>query len=1138
MKTPHLIACLSLMGCLASGAQAFIIIDPGTTGATDVVQDPDGTPVVLTNPLADPLLLGGDELAVGDTAVGELLISKNSDVSSNSGFVGKEALSTGTVTVDGAGSTWTNAISLFVGESGDGTLMIQSGGVVSDALGYIGRLNGSTGTATVTGSGSTWTNLSLLRVGDVGNGTLNIQNGGTVTNSMGYIGRVGTSTSTATVNGAGSTWTNSSTLFVGNAGDGSLNIQNGGVVSNVLGDIATFIGSTGSALVTGNGSAWNSSGDLNVGNAGNGTLTVSGGGSVSNVDGYIGKEVGSVSSVTVAGTNSTWTNSNQLTVGNSGDGTLTIQSGGTVSNTDGFVGFGSGSTGLVTVDGTGSTWAISNELTVGGSGSGTLTIQNGGGVSAGGLSFSSVAVLGIGGLTSLVTVDGIGSTLDSTGGLLVGGGGGALVVQNGASVSDDSLQIGFSGMGTVTVDGIGSTWTNTNAVVVGGSGDGTLTIQNGGSVSSDLFGAVGFFSGFTGLMTVNGTGSTWTSLGDLTVGSSGNGTLAIQLGGVVSNSMGDVGSLSGSTGIVTVDGPGSAWNNSIDLTVGNLGNGTMTVSTAGAVTNVDGFIDKGIGSVGAATVDGVGSSWTNSGELTVGDNGDGTLTIQNGGDVSNANGYVGFVGGSTGTATVTGAGSTWTNSGGLFVGGRSTAAGGTGTLNIQNSGLVQADGIFKIWTDGTVNLAGGTLELNGPLESGGGTLNFTAGVMNVNDATQLLVADGGDKTVGGLSLGSTFSLNTGQTLNIAGSARVDLGGQLTLGGGTLSTPSLLVQAGGSVVNNAGSSTVTSPVLMLAGSSINVAGGDLTIGNAAAVNGFASAGTTNVGNNSLTLLDANDAVFDSLALVTLGDGVGGAGTLAAANGLTLNFGGNVAGFGTVNTPNDPFKLFINNGNISGNSALEPITLTGYVKGVGTLNNVVITGTDAPGFSPATVYRGSVAYAGELQIEVGGLSEGSFDIVNHSGTATLGGTLDLSLINGFTPSENDTFQFLTASNILGTFNTILGADLGGGLAFDVIYGLNDVTLEVISTALAGDLDGDGFVGISDLNIVLGNWNQNVPPANPLADPSGDGFVGIDDLNTVLGNWNAGTPPGTSASIPEPGTMLLLALGGLALMRRDGR
>jgi len=88
------------------------------------------------------------------------------------------------------------------------------------------------------------------------------------------------------------------------------------------------------------------------------------------------------------------------------------------------------------------------------------------------------------------------------------------------------------------------------------------------------------------------------------------------------------------------------------------------------------------------------------------------------------------------------------------------------------------------------------------------------------------------------------------------------------------------------------------------------------------------------------------------------------------------------------------------------------------------------------------------------------------------------------------------------------------------------------------LAGDLDGDGFVGIDDLNLVLGNWNQNVPPANPLADPSGDGFVGIDDLNEVLGNWNAGAPPNTTAHIPEPGILACLSLGALSLTRRSRR
>ena len=47
-------------------AQAANTIDPNSTGATDVVQDPFGTPITLTNPLADPLDLGLHTLAVGN----------------------------------------------------------------------------------------------------------------------------------------------------------------------------------------------------------------------------------------------------------------------------------------------------------------------------------------------------------------------------------------------------------------------------------------------------------------------------------------------------------------------------------------------------------------------------------------------------------------------------------------------------------------------------------------------------------------------------------------------------------------------------------------------------------------------------------------------------------------------------------------------------------------------------------------------------------------------------------------------------------------------------------------------------------------------------------------------------------------
>ncbi len=108
-----------------------------------------------------------------------------------------------------------------------------------------------------------------------------------------------------------------------------------------------------------------------------------------------------------------------------------------------------------------------------------------------------------------------------------------------------------------------------------------------------------------------------------------------------------------------------------------------------------------------------------------------------------------------------------------------------------------------------------------------------------------------------------------------------------------------------------------------------------------------------------------------------------------------------------------------------------------------------------------------------------------------------------------------------------------ELDGSLVIDVAVspdgtgrfaylGLAQITALV--TAIQGDLDGDGFVGITDLNLVLANWNQAIPPGDPLADASGDGFVGIDDLNAVLANWNAGTPPTTHATIPEPASLLL--------------
>jgi hypothetical protein len=133
----------------------------------------------------------------------------------------------------------------------------------------------------------------------------------------------------------------------------------------------------------------------------------------------------------------------------------------------------------------------------------------------------------------------------------------------------------------------------------------------------------------------------------------------------------------------------------------------------------------------------------------------------------------------------------------------------------------------------------------------------------------------------------------------------------------------------------------------------------------------------------------------------------------------------------------------------------------------------------------------------------------------------------------PLEFRTFALGTNADI--THLTMTGIDYSRAASFDEPrFGTTweDVVPEPM---IDGDLDGDGFVGITDLNIVLGAWNQNVTAGDPMmGDPSGDGFVGIEDLNVVLGNWNAGTPP-SAVAVPEPAGLMLLGTGGLLWLRR---
>ncbi|MBI4045453.1 MAG: autotransporter outer membrane beta-barrel domain-containing protein, partial [Devosia nanyangense] len=89
---------------------------------------------------------------------------------------------------------------------GNGSLDITGGGTVSNDTGMIGLDAGSDGTVIVSGvdangNVSSWINAGDLYVGVDGTGTLHIEDGATVTNTLGSIGAGGTGIGAVTVSG-------------------------------------------------------------------------------------------------------------------------------------------------------------------------------------------------------------------------------------------------------------------------------------------------------------------------------------------------------------------------------------------------------------------------------------------------------------------------------------------------------------------------------------------------------------------------------------------------------------------------------------------------------------------------------------------------------------------------------------------------------------------------------------------------------------------------------------------------------------------------------------------------------------------------------------------------------------------------
>lgn len=633
------------------------------------------------------------------------------------------------------------------------------------------------------------------------------------------------------------------------------------------------------------------------------------------------------------------------------------------------------------------------------------------------------------------------------------------------------------------------------AVTVGITGSGTLAVDGGSQITTGAT-TLGEGASASGTANVSGAGSRWSG-STLTVGLAGRGEVNVQGGAEISSGAAWLGRTTGSTGVVTVAGAGAKWSSSQAIKVGGESSLAAGAGTGMLRIQEGGFVSAGTITAGDATGSAGAIHVTNgtlgASALRLGYDGAGGLQVRQGGVVTNATADVGVWTKGFGTATIDGAGSIWRISDRLKVGYL-----GRGEVKINAGAAVQAhEAVIGLYggSEGLMRVGGGSsFDVDTTLsfgKSGGhGQLSVIGG--SVSSSTAFIGED--EQGSGAASFSSASWVNSG-------AIHVGYGGDGSL---EISDRAMVTSAAAYIRNNSSVSVYggydrwwprwskwnNGGELIMTGRGVN----SLTIG---------QSGWVELGGN---LVIAEDA--DSTSTVHVHG-------LLNLNGNDIVFG---QGQGTFNLDH---------------GVLEDVRIFhGDLQQGGELR---IGKSESAG---VTFIAGDYAMTdfASLALDLFGAGEGN-DKLFVGGDTALTGMLVVSAAGGYAPKTGDSFDlFDFATTPTGEFWFINMPTLGPDLFWrtDRLYSTGEIW--VVHAPLPGDLNGDGVVDQADLSLVLTGWGSTSVPE----EWSGafDGMVDHNELGDLLSNWGQGsTTTSAAAAVPEPASMMLLALGGVAMLRRRG-